>query len=232
MVRPLRHTRSCILAALLAAGSVWSSGASAQESEASRNELGYFLQLGVRTKVALDHAYPLLSGAGGVRFGGLRVGISFAISSASLDSYRLTRVLPEGMTYRGQSQLELGFVDTHIGVYASWVIDPFDDGRVLFEIPVSVGMSGIGTPLMGEDRDTPDGDRVSTWEQMLTDGNDFLVGVGFELGVITRFRLVDEVPGFQLGAGVHYSFSTVAPEHVERGNVHGPLVSLHLVFED
>lgn len=204
---------------------------SVDEANDEPDDFGYFMSVGFRLKYAFDHAYPLLAGGAGIRYRGLRIGIGFAISSASFDGYRFTRVLPEGTTYKGQSELEVGLVDTTLGLYASYVIDPFASGRVRFEFPIIFGMAGIGTPLMGDDRVTPDGDRVSVWEQDVTDGQDFLTGFGLDVGFVTRFVLSQDVPGLQLGAGIHYSYTTVSPTHVGFDSVHGVSASLALIFE-
>jgi hypothetical protein len=95
--------------------------------------------------------------------------------------------LPEGETYRGASTLDLrsdgAMAGLHVGL--SYPLPFFD---LALQLPVTVGYGGFGYYLSGEDRETPDGRRVSAWEDELFDDKDSFLGVVVDGGARLRYR--------------------------------------------
>jgi hypothetical protein len=66
-----------------------------------------------------------------------------------------------------------------------------------------LGGGAGGFYLVGEDRKTPDGARVSVWENKLFNGEDAGFGGLAEVGVRAMFPT--KIKGIGIGAGVHYT---------------------------
>jgi hypothetical protein len=90
-----------------------------------------------------------------------------------------------GQTYKGQSVVDLRSDGAVVGLLLGGVLDPLRWLHV--EVPVVLGTGQFGFYLTDEDRDTPDGRRVSEWENELLDGRDasggFTIDVGVRLGL-------------------------------------------------
>lgn len=79
--------------------------------------------------------------------------------------------------------------------------------------PLAVGYGGFGFYLHGEDRDTPDGRRVSEWENELFGGRDSFLGLMLDAGL--RLAVVPpSAPWLRPYIGGYYTavpgFDTVA----------------------
>ena len=83
-------------------------------------------------------------------------------------------------------------------------IIPLGKGRVNLEVPLVFGQIGAGFYLKGEDRHTPDGRRVSEWENELLNNMDAGFGWMVEGGVrvSTAMDRRGEIVG---GLGLHYT---------------------------
>lgn len=108
-----------------------------------------------------------------------------------------------GQTYKGSSTLRLR---ADHGTFGLFIAPTFQVGKVEVDIPVALGQLGGGFYLTGEDRNTPDGRRVSEWENQLMDGRDASFSGWAEFGVRGFIPLNSR--HVSLGAGLHY---TVAP---------------------
>jgi hypothetical protein len=96
--------------------------------------------------------------------------------------------LQEGTEYRGQATVSLRNDGMMGGVHLSYSTElPFARGFA-FQVPVTLGYGGFGYYLTGGDRDTPDGRRVSEWEDELFDGKDAYIGFVFDAAVRLRYR--------------------------------------------
>lgn len=192
---------------------------------------GYF-ELGARTLGTYRSAHPGLSGGFGARLGSLKLGIGFVFSPASFKDVRFELPLQEGQTYRGSSTLKLGAQEILAGVHASWVFDVPRLDWIDLEVPLLVGAYFLGTPLMGEDRKTPDGDRVSVWEDRLLAAQDLNLGLGIELGLRVRVRPIEDMPWLKLALGLHYiGVVGIDQTYLPADSIHGPSGSLALVIE-
>jgi len=119
--------------------------------------------------------------------GHLKVGVYGFFRPGPINPATVTVTAAGGQSYRGSRQLTLRSDGAFIGVFVAPVI-PLGESLVL-EFPVAVGMSGFGFYLSGADRDTPDGRRVSAWENELMDGRDASFALGVEAGVRLGFRV-------------------------------------------
>ena len=103
-------------------------------------------------------------------------------------------------TYKGQSTLKMR---ADWGVFGLMVAPTFKIKNVEIDVPLSFGGGAGGFYLAGDDRITPDGARVSVWENKLFDGKDAGFGTMAEVGV--RAFLPTKINGMSFGAGVHYT---------------------------
>jgi hypothetical protein len=72
-----------------------------------------------------------------------------------------------------------------------------------FDIPLNIGTMGAGFYFAGDDRITPDGDRVSVWENKLMDEKDAGFGTYLEAGV--RAFIPSKNENIQYGVGLHFT---------------------------
>jgi hypothetical protein len=102
------------------------------------------------------------------------------------------RVRPTGgQTYKGQEEVDLR---SDGGVFGLMLAPSFDVPgleALNVELPVTVGQAAYGFYLEGDDRKTPDGRRVSAWENDLFEGKDSSPALGLDLGI----KLGVHVPG-------------------------------------
>lgn len=145
--------------------------------------------------------------AGAIFFDHLAVGLAGFWRPGTINPRTFDFELPDGQTYRGQSQLKLRSDGSVIGV----LIAPFHDFRrvpLSVELPVLVGYGGFGFYLHGDDRKVPDDRRVSEWENDLLGDKDsdpvnLVVDVGLRLALTPR-KTKHLRPYF----GVHYTWVT------------------------
>jgi hypothetical protein len=71
-------------------------------------------------------------------------------------------------------------------------------------VPLTVGFGGFGYYLTGSDRQTPDGRRVSAWENELFNERDSFLGVVLDVGARAHIVL-DGVPWMRPYVGVYYT---------------------------
>ena len=133
----------------------------------------------------------------------LQIGFFFYGRSGPINGHTERLDLPQGTTYLGQSSLDLR---ADHGAFGLVVAPQFKlgQGRLTLDVPLMFGQMGAGFFLTGDNRNTPDGRRVSEWENELMGGAD--AGFGFVLdgGVRIRTRLSkqDRIEG---GLGLHYA---------------------------
>jgi hypothetical protein len=109
--------------------------------------------------------------------GFVRVGLGGLGRPGPLNPATFPVVLPAGTSYKGRRRLELKSDGSMLGVHLAFSQHmPFAEAIAL-ELPITVGYGGFGFYLHGDDRNTPDGRRVSEWEDQLFDGNDSFLGV-------------------------------------------------------
>jgi hypothetical protein len=163
---------------------------------------------------APSHGFGVQAGAL-LANGHLKVGFYAFFRPGPINPATVTVTAAGGRSYRGSNQLTLRSDGAFLGLFVAPVI-PLGNGRLVLEFPVAAGMSAFGYYLTGADRDTPDGRRVSAWENELQDGRDSSFALGMEAGV----RLSMRVPGSEgvlPYVGVHghhaFGFDTYASSH-------------------
>ncbi|MEZ4376389.1 MAG: hypothetical protein R3B07_36625 [Polyangiaceae bacterium] len=130
----------------------------------------------------------------------LKLGIASHTRPGPLNPKTFTVTPSDGQTYKGQSQLTLKSDGAFVGLLVAPSVDLTD--QLELEVPVSVGQAAYGFYLFGDDRKTPDGRRVSKWEDELQDGKDS----GFALGVDAGVRLAQRIqPWMRVVVGAHYT---------------------------
>lgn len=142
--------------------------------------------------------------AGAILFRYFEVGIAGFSRPGPINPKTFTLDLPDGETYRGKSSLQLRSDGTVVGVLVG---ARFDLRRVplSFEIPVTVGYAGFGFYLHGEDRKTPDGRRVSEWEDELLAGRDSdPANLAIDVGARVAWRIRAQ-PHIRLYFGASYT---------------------------
>ncbi|MEM8525635.1 MAG: hypothetical protein AAGG68_13420 [Bacteroidota bacterium] len=111
--------------------------------------------------------------------------------------------LQNGQDYKGKSVVQLGADHGYIGLEGAYNIF-LNKEKIRVRFPISVGQLGAGFYLKDEDRITPDGRRVSEWEDDLQGGEDAGFGIGAEAGASIYFQLVEALPELKFGTGIHF----------------------------
>jgi hypothetical protein len=130
-----------------------------------------------------------------IKLGIMAYGRPGPTNSATIDSK-----LQTGVTYKGQSTLKLR---ADWGAFGGMIAPTFKIKNVEIDVPISFGSGIGGFYLVGEDRKTPDGARVSVWEDKLFKGEDASGGGLTEFGVRAFFPT--KVKGMTIGGGLHYT---------------------------
>lgn len=176
-------------------------------AQSSRGGVGFYLQPEYSAMFLDDH----IGNAVGVNFGittksgRLDFGIRYYGRSGPINEhqeYELT--LPEGESYKGKSNLFLGADHGYIGLEAAYNMRLKND-RLLIRFPISFGQVGAGFYLKDDDRDTPDGRRVSEWEDELQDGTDAGFGLASEIGVHIFYQPFSSMRNLSIGGGINYT---------------------------
>ncbi len=176
-----------------------------EEKEEETSSIGAFVGLewrGLNLANHISHGPGFRAGA--TFFGGyLKVGIAGLARPGPLTSNTFDVVAHNGLTYKGNRTLTLKSDGALLGLFIAGAV-PVSDWITL-EVPVTVGQAGFGFYLAGDDRNTPDGRRVSAWENELQDSRDAFIGLGIDTGVRV-FLTPPTTPWFRPNIGVHYTF--------------------------
>jgi len=130
----------------------------------------------------------------------IKIGIQGYGRSGPTNSQTFTKEAYNGQTYKGSSTLTMR---ADWGTVGLLIAPTFKIKNVEIDIPINYGSGIGGFYLFGEDRKTPDGQRVSVWEDKLMNGEDAAAGSWLEFGV--RGFFPTKIKGIQFGAGVHYT---------------------------
>lgn len=112
----------------------------------------------------------------------LKVGLAGHARPGPINPQTFERQPADGQTYKGQSTVTLRSDGAFIGLLVAPVFPVLKDD-IWLEVPLVLGQGAYGFYLTGSDRDTPDGRRVSDWENELLDGRDSAVALGIDAGV-------------------------------------------------
>lgn len=119
----------------------------------------------------------------------LRIGVSGYARPGPINP--VTFDLPVSEPYRGQDVLALRSDGAVFGVYVAPGFEVNETVRLDF--PAMVGFGGFGFYLVGDDRETPDGDLPSVWEDRLMEGRDSSLGLGADVGARVTFAASDHL---------------------------------------
>jgi hypothetical protein len=100
-----------------------------------------------------------------------------------------TSPLQAGQTYKGRASLPLRSDGGFIGLLVAPSFDIPSVESINVELPIAIGQSAYGFYLHGDDRKTPDGRRVSAWENDLFGGKDSSPAIGIDAGVKVGLRI-------------------------------------------
>lgn len=214
MTPPFR-SRLLSLGALLAV--LIDASAARAESPASRPSVGVFVGADWRA-LYVPHAPAHGPGveAGIILFGGhLKVGLGATARPGPINPATFEVESARGQTYRGSSRLRLRSDGATVGLLLAPSFDFPGSDRIGVEIPVLIGQAAYGFYLTGKDRETPDGRRVSAWENELLDGRDSSVGLGVDVGLRFAWKLASS-PWLRPYLGVHYQTVVGYDAYVKR----------------
>jgi len=168
--------------------------------------VGGFVDLEWRVYGLAGHVSHGPAFAAGVTFanGLIRLGIGSIARPGPLNPATFDVTLPDGTTYRDQSTLSLRSDGAALGLHVGLAFEVPGVPWLAVTLPVTVGFGGFGFYLHGEDRKTPDGARVSEWENRLFDGKDSSLGLVIDAGL--RFSaVIPDVPWLRPYVAVHYT---------------------------
>lgn len=143
-----------------------------------------------------------------VRFGAMvwkqriKVGMAVLNRPGPMNPKTFALDLEEGTTYNGKSTLDLRSDGSSFGLLLAPQI-PLGESPWSIELPIMLGQAGYGFYLHGEDRETPDGRRVSEWENELQDDQDSNFSLAVDAGARIKVKLGDR-DWLQPMIGVHY----------------------------
>lgn len=173
--------------------------------------VGGFVDLEWRVLGLADHVSHGPAFAAGVSFldGLLRLGIGALGRPGPINPATFDVRLPGGKTYKGRRDLDLKSDGAMVGVHVGLSLPlPFYE-PLSIQVPLTVGYGGFGFYLHGEDRETPDGRRVSEWENELFDDKDSFLGVVVDTGLRLGYQ-PERVPWLRPYAGLCF---TVVPNY-------------------
>ncbi|MEL6651640.1 MAG: hypothetical protein AAFQ87_12640 [Bacteroidota bacterium] len=179
-------------------------GSSYTHALAQGNQLQWFVSPEAGAIIHNDHLGRTMGFQTGFRLvnGHLKTGIFFYGRSGPINPQTFVLTLPEGQTYKGKSSLDLRGDHGAFGLFVSPVFSLGEQWQL--EVPLMFGQLGAGFYLVGEDRVTPDGRRVSDWEDELMGDTD--AGFGWLLeGGVRASRPITPSGNVRAGLGLHYS---------------------------
>ncbi len=147
---------------------------------------------------------------------GVQAGILLARGHLKLGVYAFSRPGPinpqtfelqldEGNEWQDQDRVALRSDGAFAGIFVAPVI-PLGRTPLILELPVALGQAAYGFYLHDDDRVTPDGARVSVWEDKLLDGADAGFAMGVETGATLAFR-IERARALQPYFGVRYQWA-------------------------
>lgn len=172
--------------------------------ESNKKKVGWFINPEFGTLFHPDHVGITMGGTTGLKLFNdrIKLGVMYYGRPGPINAQTYTVTPLNGQTYKGQSEVTLR---ADHGAFGLFIAPTFNLNRIRLEIPITIGQMGAGFYLTGDDRLTPDGDRVSVWEDRLLDGQDAGFSMFYEAGVRAYLPLKNE--NLSVGVGVHYSLA-------------------------
>lgn len=203
-------SRSDLTLSLIAVALVASLPRAARSDEALRAfreaPVGGFVDLEWRAMGLAEHlSHGPAFAAGLTLLGGrIRIGVGGLSRPGPINPATFDATLPEGRTYRGRRTVNLKSDGAMAGAHVGFSFRmPFLE-ELAIQIPITVGYGGFGFYLHGDDRHTPDGRRVSAWENELFEGKDSFLGVVVDAGLRVGYQL-PSAPWLRPYAGLSFT---------------------------
>jgi hypothetical protein len=197
--------RYFILVSLLIVGTIAAYGQTPNPNVTEKkSKVGWYVTPEVGAMFLKDHVGTSLGATFGLKFWKDRIKFGAVIINrpGPLNSATFKTQTANNTSYLGRTSFDLR---ADWAMFGATLAPVFKLKDVEINVPISFGGAAGGFYLHGDDRKTPDGDRVSVWENKLftAPGLDEASGGGWtEFGVQTFFPT--KVKGMQIGAGVHY----------------------------
>lgn len=158
----------------------------------------------------------------------LKVGLTAMTRPGALNGVTFATATVDGQTYRGRQTLDLRSDGGFVGLVVAPVFDlPFFPALSV-ELPLAIGQGAYGFYLPAKDRVTPDGRRVSAWEDQLFGGRDSSPALNLEAGLKLAVRFAS-LPGLTPYAAFRYTWA-VGFDTLVRTSYDGPSGALGLEF--
>jgi hypothetical protein len=172
------------------------------QEETKPSKIGWFITPEVGAMFLESHVGNTFGASFGLKFwkDRIKVGIMGYGRSGPTNSATFDLKPINNQTYKGKSTLKLR---GDWGTFGLMIAPTFKIKNVELDVPISFGGGVGGFYLVGDDRITPDGDRVSVWENKLFNGEDAAFGSLTEFGVRAFFPT--KIKGMTFGGGVHYT---------------------------
>jgi hypothetical protein len=162
----------------------------------------WFITPEVSTMFLKDHVGKAVGFSFGYKVWKERLKIGFISygRSGPINSATFSTKFYNNQTYKGKTTTN---VRADWGTFGLLLAPTFKLKNLTLDVPVMLGGGAGGFYLNGDDRKTPDGDRVSVWENKLFNGEDAGFGALAEIG--TRIFIPSKVKGISFGGGLHYT---------------------------
>ncbi len=170
----------------------------------SAKKIGWFITPEIGGMFLDDHIGRTVGGSVGVELWQKRIKVGFHTygRSGPINPKTFTIQAANNQMYKGNTTLHLKADHTAFGLL---VAPTFKINRWRVDVPLNIGGIGAGFYLFDDDRITPDGRRVSEWENQLMGGEDASFVTWMEFGVRGFVPLKTE--GLSLGMGLHYTIT-------------------------
>ena len=200
------------------------------EAPRSASAVGVFVATEWRALGLAEHLSHGPAFAAGVSLFGrhLKLGLISVSRPGALNGALFPTSTVNGASYRGRQRLDLRSDGAFSGLLVAPTFDlPFAPS-VSVELPLAIGQAAFGFYLPAKDRVTPDGRRVSAWENELFGGKDSSPAIGLEAGIKVAVKL-PSAEWLAPYAAVHYTWS-LGFDTLVRSSYDGPSAALGLQF--
>ncbi len=156
----------------------------------------------------------------------LKIGLVAVTRPGALNGETFPTDAVAGKTYRGKQRFDLRSDGGFVGLLVAPSFDlPFAPA-VSIDLPFAVGQGAYGFYLPAKDRVTPDGRRVSEWENELFGGKDSSPAIGVEAGLKVGVKL-PFAPFLSPYGALRYTWS-IGFDTLVRQSYDGPSAALGL----
>jgi len=175
---------------------------SASNTYSQSNKIGWFITPEIGVMILENGVSKTVGASLGLKVwkNRLKIGIYTYGCPGPLNPQTYTIEAANGQSYKGSTTLTVRADQLSFGLLLA---PTFKIKKWNFDIPINIGTMGAGFYFTGDDRVTPDGDRVSVWENKLMDSKDAGFGSYLEAGI--RAFIPSNNENIQFGAGLHFT---------------------------